>query len=588
MPVLGPSLLAAACIKKGIDCRILYANLILAAMTNPDRYARLCYFGDTITGDALFAPYAFDRDKSAILSRLFADNGFSRHGGKDEKLTSDEYVEADDLVPAFLGAVADLVTAMNPSIIGFSSTVQQTVASLAIARRIKQARPETITVLGGANAGNPMGSALLDAAPMIDFVFSGEADEQFPNFCREYINDHVLPESRQIICPPLDPLDSAEIPDYDEYFRQVRDFQDQGLLPRDWPELLLFESSRGCWWGDKCHCSFCGIDTPTFRYRQKSARRVVEELTVLGNRYDVGMYAATDNIMPTDLDESLASVSFPKDRPVFFYEIKPNSPSHRLDALVRAGVTRMQAGIETLSTPLLKRMRKGLTALQNLVFLKEAGSRLIDLTWNFLVNIPGEQTEDYRRLAEILPWIEHLPAPTSWQPVRLISNSPYVDRPEDFGIENLVPDEIYHRIYPAGADMHKLAQRFRGTYATLESSDPEFFACFIGAIDRWVGLWKKGASRPRLYLTQTPSKLPVIRDTRVVAKDTFTLLNEQSLRMLKLLDQPTRPKSIPDPYSPAFTDLLDRKFVIYYEDHYFSLVTNPTLGIALRKVVGSP
>jgi ribosomal peptide maturation radical SAM protein 1 len=582
MPVLGPSLLVAECIKKGIDCRILYANLILAAMATPDRYNRLCYFGDTITGDALFAPYAFDCDKSAIFSSLFASSGLSYRGGREERLECDEYLEADKLVPAFLESVMDRVNEMDPSIVGFSSTVQQTMASLAIASRIKRVHPETITVLGGANVGDPMGPALLEAASMIDFVFSGEADKQFPHFCYDYFHNSALPASRQILCPALDLLDCAEIPDYEEYYRQIRSFQDRGLLPPDWPELLLFESSRGCWWGDKCHCTFCGIDTRMFRYRQKSALRIAEELSLLGNKYDIGMYAATDNIMPSDIEESLGRASFPKGRPTFFYEIKPNCAPHRLDALVRAGVTRMQAGIETLSTPLLKKMKKGLSALQNLIFLRESDSRLIDVTWNFLVNVPGEQKEDYRHLVEILPDIEHLQAPTSWQPVRLINNSPYIDRPEEFGIQQIAPNDIYRLIYPAGTDYGKLAQHFQGTYPNLESSDPEFFAVLTGAIDRWVDRWKERDKRPRLYLTQTPSKLPVIRDTRSVARTSFTLLNEQSLQLLKLLDRPTRRDSISDRFAATLMDLIDRKFIIDYEGHFLSLVTNPLLGLSLR------
>src|SRR5512140_1365751 len=72
-------------------------------------------------------------------------------------------------------------------IVGVSSTFQQNLASLALAKRIKAKSPGTVVVLGGANCDGDMGLEMLRRFDSLDVVFSGEADHSFPVFAR-----HVL------------------------------------------------------------------------------------------------------------------------------------------------------------------------------------------------------------------------------------------------------------------------------------------------------------------------------------------------------------------------------------------------------------
>jgi radical SAM superfamily enzyme YgiQ (UPF0313 family) len=41
---------------------------------------------------------------------------------------------------------------------------------------------------------------------------------------------------------------------------------------------LLFEASRGCWWGAKHHCTFCGLNGLSMTFRSKSADRAYSEI----------------------------------------------------------------------------------------------------------------------------------------------------------------------------------------------------------------------------------------------------------------------------------------------------------------------
>jgi len=48
---------------------------------------------------------------------------------------------------------------------------------------------------------------------------------------------------------------------------------------------LPYEGSRGCWWGEKHHCTFCGINGQGMEFRARSADRVIADLRTLVQRH---------------------------------------------------------------------------------------------------------------------------------------------------------------------------------------------------------------------------------------------------------------------------------------------------------------
>src|SRR5213075_59060 len=67
-------------------------------------------------------------------------------------------------------------------IVGFTSTFQQNLASLALAGRIKQRHPEVLIAFGGSNCEGEMGVELHRQFSFLDVVCSGEGDLNFPEF----------------------------------------------------------------------------------------------------------------------------------------------------------------------------------------------------------------------------------------------------------------------------------------------------------------------------------------------------------------------------------------------------------------------
>ena len=85
------------------------------------------------------------------------------------------------------------------------------------------------------------------------------------------------------------------MPVYDEYFDSLVRCD---LVAKIKPSLALpIEASRGCWWGMKSHCTFCGLNGISMRFRSKSAERAENELLTLAKRYKVTKFVAVDNIL---------------------------------------------------------------------------------------------------------------------------------------------------------------------------------------------------------------------------------------------------------------------------------------------------
>ena len=60
---------------------------------------------------------------------------------------------------------------------------------------------------------------------------------------------------------------------------------------------LPAQSARGCWWGERRHCTFCGLNGSTMAYRSKSPDRLRRELAELSARRGTLRFYFVDNIL---------------------------------------------------------------------------------------------------------------------------------------------------------------------------------------------------------------------------------------------------------------------------------------------------
>lgn len=447
-PNLGLSTLCVQVRAAGTDCQVLYPCLDFAAAIGTAAYEALAetpgLFAacEHVFSLLLFTPEQIESE--AFLRRYdtaAGDNPFRdihrRHAA------------------AFVDATVQAIIDRDPAVVGFGCTFNQTMPALAVARRLKARRPDIVILFGGGSIHGPMGVALAEAfADCIDHAFLGEADHTLPRLIaclRDGGDPRLIPgitvQGRPTApATPIEDLDAIAIPDFDDYFTHLRAL---GLGP-DAVDAIPFESSRGCWWGQKHHCTFCGLNNEGMAYRRKSDARVLREIMTLSYRHRSTALMAADNIMPTPAWKGLLPALADSALDLhLFYEIKANITRDQAGLLARAGIRWVQPGIESFSTRILKLMRKGLTALQNVMLLRLCKEFAIAPAYNILVGFPGETMEDNVAMAALLRRITHLDPPGGLASlVQVHRFSPFHDEPGLLPASEIRPAWSYRHLIP--------------------------------------------------------------------------------------------------------------------------------------------
>ena len=517
-PALGVSLLKAGLARAGIACDIAYFNFDLAEAVGTEAYEWVNDgFGFVLGGDRLFA-------RDVFPDGLTGDDAYFRDvlQATDPGFTEDDRRAFEGIgahVGPFLDACWSGTDWSRYAVVGFTTTFQQSLASLALARRIKQSHPGVVICLGGANCEGEMGAELLRRFPQVDLIFSGEADWSFPLVVAGIIEGRreALPpgvHSRQpghwpadvSGCAFITDLDDLPYPDFDDYFaRRSRSPLGDAIDP-----LLLFETGRGCWWGAKSQCTFCGLNGGSIAFRGKSPGRALDELRHLRTRYQVRKACATDNIMDHRYHQTFVPMLREANLDLELeYELKTNLTRAQVEGLVAAGLRAAQLGVETLSTPVLKRMRKGVSAVQNVQTLKWLSATGIEVKWNFLYGFPGEEPADYAPLASLFSALVHLAPPQADGPIRIDRFSPYFQHPEAFGLPRPRPVEAYRHVYPFADDVRaRLAY-----YFTCDEGGPVGPPPYVRPALAALAAWRSVAGTVTLRQHELGGSL-VLHDTR--------------------------------------------------------------------------
>ena len=467
-PALGPAILKRGLGQRGIACDLRLFHYRFADLIGVELYQRFANGTPThdLAGDWVFTRALYGKD-----ARPASD--FENYA----QSSAPQYYDAGffpqiefcrDAAERFVDECAGLVTG-DYDIIGFSTTFQQNIASLALARRLKERNPDVAIVFGGSNCEDEMGAELHRCFPFIDYVCSGESDETFPQLIRAtregsdpggvrgvtYRRDGVSLRS-PLPQQPVAEMDSLPMPDHSDFVEAFR----RSTASLSMKPQLTMETSRGCWWGQKHHCTFCGLNGLSMRYRSKSVERAYREIRQLIDDYGIPSFFNTDNILDLHYFNTLFPMLEQDGVQVeLYYEMKANLKRSQLLALKRTGTHWFQPGLESLSTHVLRLMDKGVSAIQNVQVLKWARELKMTVTWNVICGFPGELAEDYRGMAKLVPLISHLQPPASFARFRADRFSPVFNDPARFGL-TLRPYASYELCYPASADLARLAYFF--------------------------------------------------------------------------------------------------------------------------------
>jgi ribosomal peptide maturation radical SAM protein 1 len=593
-PALGVSLLKAELKRTKLTAKIHYFNVKFAEEIGLGLYDRIAenteLSGPSLIGELVFARIAFGQNPlpqrrfERTLRQIFR----SELRLSTSKKLIDEVKHAQHSAQGFVNECASEILSEKPRLVGFTSTFHQNCASLAVARTIKE-RASVPIIFGGANCEAEMGSTLLRWAPWVDYVCSGEGDRSFSQFSTSFFNGGRPQKIHGIITKNSDPadvvlnnpvmeMDRLPFPDFDDYFVAVQ----QSSLRKQLPHRLSMETSRGCWWGERSQCAFCGLNGLTMKYRSKTVQRVMDELCHLIRKYGMRTFQVVDNILDLrHIDSLFRELHRRKIKADLFYETKSNISKKQLEMMRQGGVTAIQPGIESLSDAVLKIMKKGVSGLHNIQLLKWCRELDIDASWNLLWGFPGEPEREYDLMAETVPLLVHLQPPVGFGKIVLDRFSPYFERPLENGLINVRPSIAYNHVYPLPEEeLRKMAYHFDFDYS--DGRDPSTYT--VGLRKQLV-IWKKlwsGKHHPSLVKKRVEN-LTMIYDHRPSAAQRLHLLAPEEAEIYEICDtaraftdiaigvRKEYPHVTDQEVTAILSGLVDEKLTLYLSERYLSL-----------------
>ena len=535
MPSISLSLLKAALLRAGYACDLAYFNLEFWRRIGHETYSWIAGASPPtlLCGDLVFAPSLYG---SQISRERFEEVVDYVGQGEVQVVPApiiEQFPRLTEIAGEFLRDKLEEMPWRDYDLVGFNTMFQVT-PSLAMARLISSLDGAPRIILGGSNCEGEMGEQLHRSFPFIDYVCPGEGEQLIVSLVAAMADEERslenIPEliwrdrrkTRRNHCQLLEigrggaadehsdyPLDSLPRPKYDDWLQQVA----SGAAVDRRQLRLPIETSRGCWYGEKRQCLFCALNGKRIAYRRKSPELALEEFRELES-HGVGLIQCVDNVLDFRYFDSFLPELAKRDHGCdVFFEIRSNLTRKQLQVLRRCGVYWSQPGIESLSTHVLKLMRKGVTALQNVRFLKHTAEMGISACWTMLYGFPGETPGDYLEMADLIPLISHLQPPSATcRLVRLHRFSPFFNHLDDYGLKNVEPELSYAEIYPFEREVvRQLAYYFRHQY--ISQPDP---ASYIGPTAEAVKSWHREVGNAAFVCFHADQDLHLV-DTRAVA-----------------------------------------------------------------------
>ena len=291
----------------------------------------------------------------------------------------------------------EILREKSPARVGIGAMTPLFPAARRLARIVKQARPGTAVIVGGAHPTVSPETCL--AEENIDFIVRGEGEEVLAALLAGTEPDGIpglgwkSKRGGKINSPaPLaaDP-DALPLPDYNSFPVEKYVRYNESLRGLRGISMLV---SRGC----PYQCSFCAVHlTMGRKFRIQSPARVVREMAGLQEKYSLEGIWFKDSILnlnPAWAGEFTAEIK----RRGLKIKWQYNTRVDRIDeAEIRAekaaGLVQVDFGIESGSPRSLATLRKGID-LEKIKSAVHLAQKHVRVSGFFMIGIPGETRED--------------------------------------------------------------------------------------------------------------------------------------------------------------------------------------------------
>lgn len=432
-------------------------------------------------------------------------------------------------IPHWLSKWADEIAGDEPTLVGFTCMFDQTIASLALARLVKERRPETVVALGGYAVRSPTADTIIGSFPWVDAVCVSEGEDVIGPLARASVAEQTLESVPGLVVRRRDgkpsrtrvtqlvQMNDVPTPNYDDFYSDVARLASEESIDVEVNRLPV-ENSRGCWWGATKHCVFCGIKDEDLVFRAADATRVIESLDRLHERYGVTSFRFSDYILPHSYYSTLLPELIARGSPyTLTAEMKANISPERFALMAEAGFKEVQPGIESFSTCVLRSMDKGVTAAQNVVTLKLGKIHGVQVHYNLLYGFPDDDEGEYIQQLSCLRRLSHLDPPSTRLEVQVTRYAPLQVNPGRFGIPRARYEPSYELIFSreylaeTGFDLDAYCYYFGRPYENSRKLN-----ALYDAIDEVIDEWKieRRERSPELRLITDSPGAATVYDSR--------------------------------------------------------------------------
>jgi ribosomal peptide maturation radical SAM protein 1 len=587
-PSLALAILKAQLAREGVHSRVFHSSLGLLRHVTGAAYQQMAMLWglDEFTFSGVLDEGLSQDQADCLMERCFA------HSKPDSALpfrTKEDLGRAlirmrHEIVPQYLAECAEEILAYQPTMVGMTCMFDQTLASTALALLIRQQHPEIQIVCGGYALEGPPGLEVLRAFPPIDAVAAGDGEPIIAALAHASVGRIALSDVPGVLTrenPSGKPrqrfeLEASPDPDYSDWYGDLAAMKARDKITIT-TTVLPIESSRGCWWGQKQHCVFCGIDEVTLAYRTKKAATVLDMLGRMRERYGADTpFRFSDYILPHNfIGELLPKLAQVEPRYELHCEIKANQSDDRIQAFAEAGFSELQPGIESFDSNVLRLMTKGVTGIANVHLLKLGYVYGVQINYNVLYGLPGERPDWYRRMIELVPRLYHLTPPVTRTETIVTRFAPLHTSPQRFGLQ---AQPRHHRCYDTlfsqeflqrtGFSLDDYAYYFE-RYFRYHPEAPPLYWTLVREIDHWK---KQHLTREVVLSWETMDDESLrIRDTRFAEPGEIVLGPLESRvylacdRAPKTLEALARDLDVPSDQTGSAVESLDRAGLVWRE-----------------------
>lgn len=404
IPALGISSLKSYLEKHGFEVKTVDANLeivfreiyyeyfkILEECIPVNKRSNFSNIGNRILEKHLMAHFNHkDEGEYIELVKLL----LSKYYAID--IDNDRIIKLNKLLKTFYSTldnfVMDMITEVQPKILGLSVFRGTLAASLYAARITKERISDIITIMGGGifadlTPGSVDFNRFIEKVPYVDKVIVGEGELLF----KKYL-DGDLPESKKVFT-------------IEDIGNEVLDFSDL-----DTPDFSDFDistflnlagyASRSC----PFQCGFCSETVYWGKYRRKNEYHVCDELMNLSEKYKRQLFLLADSLLNPVIEGITKEFTKRKSSIYFDGYLRADEICNKENALKwrKSGFYRARLGLESGSPRVLEMMNKKITPdliRRSLFSLANAG---IKTTTYWVVGYPGETEDDFQRTLELI------------------------------------------------------------------------------------------------------------------------------------------------------------------------------------------